>query len=71
MSEEKSVRELEKALAKARRKEKSEHVVKTSRNFDYIGADPKTVKKEKPGMADTPGYVGLPKKQKRKTENKW
>ena len=71
MSEEKSVRELEKALAKARRKEKGNQVITTSRNFDYIGADPKTVKKEKPGMADIPGYIGLPKKQKRKTENKW
>tara|TARA_R100001443_G_scaffold977_4_gene3890 strand:+ start:17455 stop:17667 length:213 start_codon:yes stop_codon:yes gene_type:complete len=68
---EKSVRDLEKELAKARRREASERKVTTSRNFDYIGADPKTVKKEKPGSADIPGYIGLPKKQKRRTENKW
>lgn len=68
---EKSVRQLEKELAKARRREASEHKITTSRNFDYIGADPKAVKKEKPGSADIPGYIGLPKKQKRRTENKW
>ena len=71
MNEEKTVRQLEKELAKARRKEKSERKVTASRNFDYIGADPKTVKKEKPGMTDIPDYIGLPKKQKRRTENKW
>ena len=31
----------------------------------------KTVKKEKPNMSDIPDYIGLPKKQKKRTENKW
>mgnify|MGYP003628075134 CR=1 FL=1 len=68
---EKTVRQLEKELAKARRIQRSEHKITQSRNLDYIGADPKTVKKEKPNMSDIPDYIGLPKKQKKRTENKW
>jgi len=71
MSEEPSVRDLERALAKAKRKEAMERKVTISRNYDYIGPDPKTVKKEKPGMSDIPDYIGLPKKQEKRTENKW
>tara|TARA_B100000927_G_C16254530_1_gene384886 strand:+ start:280 stop:492 length:213 start_codon:yes stop_codon:yes gene_type:complete len=68
---EKSVRDLERELVKARKREASERKVNTSRNLDYIGPDPNSVKKEKPGMADIPDYIGLPKKQRRRTENKW
>tara|TARA_R100000742_G_C4215326_1_gene40581 strand:+ start:60 stop:272 length:213 start_codon:yes stop_codon:yes gene_type:complete len=68
---EKTVRQLEKELANARRKEKSEHKITRNRNLDYIGPDPKTIKKDKPGMSDIPDYIGLPKKQKRRSENKW
>lgn len=68
---EKSVRQLERELAKARKREASERKITRNRNLDYIGPDPKSVIKEKPGMADIPDYIGLPKKQKRRTENKW
>tara|TARA_B100000287_G_C20597520_1_gene766706 strand:- start:771 stop:983 length:213 start_codon:yes stop_codon:yes gene_type:complete len=68
---EKTVRELEKELVKARRKEASERKVTTSRNYDYIGPDPKSTNKAKPDMADIPDYIGLPKKAKKRTENKW
>jgi len=70
MSEKKSVNDLEKELARARNKERNEIVETKSRNFDYIGPDPNTVEKEKPGMADIPDYIGLPKKAKKRTE-KW
>ena len=70
MSEKKSVNDLEKELARARNKERNEVVETKSRNYDYIGPDPKTVKKEKPDMADIPDYIGLPKKAKKRTE-KW
>jgi hypothetical protein len=71
MSEKKSVNDLEKELARARNKERNEIVETKNRNFDYIGPDPNSVKKKKPGMADIPDYIGLPKKAKKRTENKW
>ena len=71
MSKKKSVNDLEKELARARNKERNDVVETKSRNFDYIGPDPKAVKKEKPDMADIPDYIGLPKKTKKRTENKW
>lgn len=71
MSEKKSVNDLEKELARARNKERNEIVETKNRNFDYIGPDPSAVEKKKPGMADIPDYIGLPKKAKKRTENKW
>lgn len=71
MSKERSVRDIQKELVRARRKQAAEHKpTKGKRDFDYIGPDPKEDKKEKPGSADIPDYIGLPKKRK-KTENKW
>tara|TARA_B100001250_G_scaffold414092_1_gene450639 strand:+ start:1748 stop:1960 length:213 start_codon:yes stop_codon:yes gene_type:complete len=70
MSEKRSVREIQKELARARREEMAKHKPTKSRNFSHIGPDSKEPKKERPGSADIPDYIGLPKKRKR-TENKW
>ena len=65
-----SVREIQKELARARRAENAKHKPTKSRDFSHIGADSKEPKRERPGSADIPDYIGLPRKRKR-TENKW
>ena len=70
MSKEKSIRDIQKELVRARRKQAAEHKETKSRDFSHIGPDIKDEKKTRPNSADVPDYIGLPKKQKR-TENKW
>ncbi len=70
MSEKRSVREIQKELARARREEMAKHKPTKSRDYGPIGRKPQEPKNERPGSADIPDYIGLPKKRKR-TENKW
>lgn len=70
MSEDKSVRDLQKELVRARRREAAERKVEKNRRLDHIGLEPNEDKRERPGSADIPDYIGLPKKRKR-SENKW
>ena len=71
MSEEKSVRELEKELKAARNKERNAREITVNKRLDYIEHDPTTTKKKDiPDSTDIPDYVGLPKIQNR-PENKW
>ena len=71
MTKDKTVRELQRELKIAKDKEWNERKISSNKNLDYIGPDPTSVKKDIPDMADIPDYVGLPKKKKRMTENKW
>ena len=63
---EKTVRELERELSIAKKKERmsktKEHV-----NSDYGVIGPQAVKKERPESGDTPDYISLPSKKKGKT----
>ncbi len=63
---EKTVRELERELSIAKKKERmsntKEHV-----NRDYGVIGPQAVKKERPESGDTPDYISLPSKKKGKT----
>ena len=71
MSEEKSVRQLERELKAARNRQRAEYenkVVKT-RDFSVGGVDPNTKDKPTPSSADIPNAILLPKKNKSKKEN--
>lgn len=72
MSEEKSVRELERELKQARIREGAEHRANITKNRDYsIGGIDKqsTVEKKTPGASDIPDVILLPKKRKKQSEN--
>tara|TARA_Y100001951_G_scaffold98688_1_gene99793 strand:- start:5862 stop:6077 length:216 start_codon:yes stop_codon:yes gene_type:complete len=71
MSKEKTIRQLEEELVKAKNRVNNEQRPSKSRNFDYVGPDPDTVEKEIAGSADIPDVILLPSKKKRRTENKW
>jgi hypothetical protein len=73
MSEEKTIQQLEKELAKARAMAHNEitNRVTRSRDLDAVGIDAsKTVEKKIPSSSDIPDVILLPKKQRR-SENKW
>jgi len=72
MTEEKSVRQLERELKSARVREAREHSSKIIRSRDYsIGGIDKdtTVEKKIPNSSDIPDTILLPKKQKNRKEN--
>jgi hypothetical protein len=72
MSEEKSVRQLERELKAARIAERREQVNKVKKNRDYsvAGVDKSTtVEKKIPTSADIPDVIILPKKSKNRKEN--
>jgi len=72
MSEEKSVRQLERELKQARIKEGTEARKNATKSRDYsIGGIDKstTVEKKTPGASDIPDVILLPKKRKKQTEN--
>jgi len=73
MSEEKSVRELEREMKEARIREKQMHDDNVTKNRDYsvAGIDPTTtVEKKIPGASDIPDVILLPKKRKKGKENR-
>ncbi len=72
MSEEKSVRQLERELKAARIAERREQVNRVEKNRDYsvAGVDKSTtVEKKIPSSADIPDVIVLPKKAKNRKEN--
>ncbi len=71
MSEEKTIRQLQEELVKAKNRIHNERRPTKSKNFDYVGPDPNTVEKKILGSGDIPDVVLLPSKKKRRTENKW
>jgi hypothetical protein len=71
MSKEKKIRELERELNKAREIERNSRKTTQSRNLDYVGPDPNTSQKDILGSADIPDVVLLPRKKRKKSENKW
>ena len=71
MSDEKTIRQLEEELVKAKNRIRNEQRPTKSRNYDYVGPDPDTVEKEIAGSADIPDAILLPSQKKRRTENKW
>tara|TARA_R100000656_G_scaffold124836_1_gene104029 strand:+ start:1833 stop:2054 length:222 start_codon:yes stop_codon:yes gene_type:complete len=64
---EKSVKELETELKRARNKERNSVEISENRNFDFIGVDPEAKSVERPESGDVPDYIGPPK---RKTSKK-
>jgi hypothetical protein len=71
MSEEKTLRQLKEELVKAKNRIHNEQRPVKSRNFDYVGPDPNAVEKKTLGSGDIPDVILLPRKKKRRTENKW
>ena len=72
MTEEKSVRQLERELKAARVREAREHSNRITPSRDYsIGGIDKdtTVEKKIPNTSDIPDAILLPKKQKNRKEN--
>ena len=62
----KTVKELERELSIAKKKERMTTTKKdVNRDFGVIG--PKAIKKERPDSGDTPDYIALPSKKKGKT----
>jgi len=59
---EKTVKELERELSIAKKRERKVKKNQVNRDFGVIG--PKAVKKERPESGDTPDYVALPSKKK-------
>lgn len=62
---EKTIKELERELSIAKKRERKVEKNQVNREFGVIG--PKAVKKERPESGDTPDYVALPSKKKGKT----
>ena len=71
MSEEKSVRQLERELKAARIREKDEHDGNVTKNRDYSvgGIDPKAKHKSRPNTANIPNVILLPSKKTKRKEN--
>jgi len=69
---EKSVRDLEKELARAKVNEERERQnnIEKNRDFSVVGIDPtSTVEKKIPASSDIPDVIILPKKSKGRSEN--
>ena len=62
---EKTVKELERELSIAKKKERKVEKNQVNREFGVIG--PKAVKKEQPESGDTPDYIALPSRKQGKT----
>lgn len=72
MSEEKTVRQLERELANARAKEytERENAIVKNRDFSVVGIDKDTtVEKKIPDASGIPDVILLPKRQKNRKEN--
>tara|TARA_R100001015_G_C4596514_1_gene151703 strand:- start:711 stop:938 length:228 start_codon:yes stop_codon:yes gene_type:complete len=72
MSEEKSVRQLERELKAARIREGTEAKKMATKSRDYsVGGIDKatTVEKKTPGASDIPDVILMPKKRKKQSEN--
>tara|TARA_R100000152_G_C6766421_1_gene191412 strand:+ start:418 stop:621 length:204 start_codon:yes stop_codon:yes gene_type:complete len=61
---EKTVRELERELSIAKKKERMSNTTKEHVNRDYGVIGPQAVKKERPESGDTPDYIALPSRKK-------